>query len=237
MSDEQYGFVFSLTFIIVFGALLATIPVGFQGAGATPDMVIPIDPSLVTGFSDFEDWNGTDMSGGMPPLNTYVYVLGGFEWVFQEVDTLTFRLGAKVKIGGVLWLGQLDSSKFISPLGTDRGGELTTTEIDADDIDGTVKYSLLSIGGGYSQGSLLFYWNTTTYDNSSQAWDNDGLYMLHGIGFAESATSNIGVLLVNLLFLQLPDVPMLVNVLLVTPLWACIIFVLWFIIKEMIPFV
>ena len=237
MASEQRGFVFAVTFIVVFATLLATIPAGLQGPDETPDMVIPVDPSLVTGFSNSENWNGSDMSGGVPPLNRYEYDLGGFSWIFREVDVLTFDLGAKVLIGGVLWLGQMDSSKFISPLGGDRGGYLTTSEIDADDENGTVKYSLISIGGGYSQGSMIFYWNTTTYTNSTDAWDNDALYMLHGIGFAESATSNIGVLLINLLLLQLPDVPLLVNILLVTPIWASIIFVLWFIIKEMIPFV
>ena len=234
-SSEQYGFVFAVTFIVLFSVLLSTIPVDFQGTAETPDMIVPIDPSLVTGFSATENYSRSALSGA--PLFNYDYDLGGFTWTFRLVDDLTFALGAHVLLGGVLFLGQLDSSKFISPDGDDRGGYLTTSEIDLDVDDGVVKYSLVSIGGGQSQGSLIFYWNTTTYSNATDAWDSYELYILHGMGFAESATSNIGALLVSLLFLQMPEVPLLVNILLVTPLWACIMFVVWFIIKEMIPFV
>ena len=86
-------------------------------------------------------------------------------------------------------------------------------------------------------GALVLYWNTTTYATSSDAWDNDDLYMLHGVGIESTATNDIGALIISLLLLRLPEVPPLVNVLLAVPIWACIIYVLWFIIKEMIPFV
>ena len=234
-SSEQYGFVFAVTFIVIFSTLLSTIPIDFQGSAETPDMIVPIDPSLLTGFSATENYTRSALSGA--PFSHYDYTLGGFTWTFQLVDDLTIALGAQVWIGGVLFLGQLDSSKFISLDGDDRGGYLTTSEITTDADDGVAKYSLVSIGGGQSQGSLIFYWNTTTYSNATDAWDSYELYILHGMGFAESATSNIGALLVSLLLLQVPEVPLLVNILLVTPLWACIVFVLWFIIKEMIPFV
>jgi len=38
------------------------------------------------------------------------------------------------------------------------------------------------------------------------------------------------------LFFQLPDVPFLINLLLATPLWACIIYLIWWFIISMIPF-
>ena len=44
------GFVFALSFIVIFAALIASIPVDLQGQGETPDVFIPID---TTGFSNY----------------------------------------------------------------------------------------------------------------------------------------------------------------------------------------
>lgn len=236
MASEQRGFVFGVTFIIVFSVLIATIPVDLQGQGETPDMLTPLDPSIISDFASTADYIKSDFVAVGTAL-WEEYDLGGKSWVCRLEVTDEFLLGSKVLIGGVLWLGQMDDSKFVSVDGKDRDSSLNFTEIDTDATDGTVRYSLLSLTSGNSAGGFIVYWNTTTYSNSSHAWDNDGLYLLHGLGFAASATSNIGSLLVSLLLLQLPDVPLLVNILIVTPIWASILFVLWFIIKEMIPFV
>ena len=234
-SDEMGGFVFSIIFIIVFSTLLSSIPVGLQGIGASPDTVIPVNPSLVTDFVNGEDFTRTDFSTG-PPYS-YLYVLGGRSWICYTVDNIDFYLSAKILIGGILWLGGLDDCKFISSEGEDRGTSINFTEIDSDADDGTIRYSLKYIDTGNDAGGFVFYWNTTTYSDSSDAWDADALYFLHGVGFDASATANIGALIVSLLFLQLPNVPVLVNMFLAVPIWACIVFVLWFVIKEMIPFV
>jgi hypothetical protein len=237
VSSEQRGFVFALTFIVVFSTLLSTIPTGLQGQGDTPDMITPLDPSIISDFSDSIDYTESDFV-----LHTtvywYEYDLGGKKWLCSKYAGVNeFELGSKVLIGGILWLGQLDSCKFLSVEGENRGSGLNFTEIETDATDGTVRYSLLSLTSGNSAGGFIVYWNTTTYSNPSNAWGNDSLYLLHGIGFDASATADIGSLLVSLLLLQLPDVPLLVNVLLVVPIWASVLFILWFIIKEMIPFV
>ena len=201
-------------------------------------MLIPVDPSIISGFSDFVDYNKSDFTlyGG---YDNYVYpeLLANREWIIYRFDTLGFNLGAKIKYGGFLWLGTFDSVKFVSSEGIDRADRLSFTEIDSDADDGVIRYSLTYYANGASAGGFVVYWNTTLYADSETAWDAGGLFLVHGVGFSVTATSDIGSLLVQLLFLQLPNVPLLVNILLVTPIWACIIFVLWFIIKEMIPFV
>lgn len=232
MSSELRGFVFALTFIVIFSTLLTTIPTDLQGQGAEPDMVTPLDPSIISDFDVSENYTKAALS----PYGQYVYALGNNDWVFSEYAEI-FQLGAKVLIGGILWLGQLDSCKFISPTGEDHGAYLAITDIASDADNGTVRYSLQSIGSGNSLGGFVVYWNTTTYSDPSDAWDNEELYLLHGMGFSATATADIGSLLVSLLLLQLPDVPLLVNILIVTPLWASILYILWYIIKEMIPFV
>ena len=230
---------FAVTFIVIFATLLATIPVGLQGQGETPDIFIPVDPSIVSGFSDTADYQKSDFND-MGTYFDYAYPvqLAGRDWIAVYIVPQGFQLGAKILYGGFLWLGTLDSVKFVSSEGIDREASLSFAEIEEDADDGVIRYSLTYYANGASAGGFVVYWNTTTYGSDpSDAWDADGLFIVHGVGFSETATSDIGSLLVQLLFLQLPDVPLLVNILLVTPIWACIIFVLWFIIKEMIPFV
>ena len=84
---------------------------------------------------------------------------------------------------------------------------------------------------------MVVYWNPTLYHDIADAWSNDVVYLLHGVGIDSTATNNIAEILVGLLFLSLPNVPVLVNLFLGVPVWACVIFILWFVIKEMIPFI
>jgi predicted secreted protein len=233
---EQRGFVFAVTFIVIFSTLLVTIPVGLQGLAEEAEMVIGIEPSLLTGFSETENYSRPAF--GAPLYVVYTYDLpddGGNTWICGAVGG-AFSLGAKILWFG-LWLGGMRWTNFILSAETNRGEELTFAEIDIDADNGTARYSLQFIDDGNSAGGFVIYWNTTTYSSSSDAWDNDVLYLLHGIGFGATATNNIGALLIGLLFLQIPDVPVLVNVLIVVPIWASIVFVLWYVIKEMIPFV
>ena len=226
---------FAVTFIVIFSVLIATIPTGLLGPGETPDMVTPLDSSIITGFSESETYNKTDFSlaGG---VYSYLYDLGSRTWLCQQYSD-GFTLGAKVFIGGILWLGQLDSCNFISSDGVDRSYILTFTEMDTDADDGVIRYTLQYVGTGGSAGGFVVYWNTTTYSNSSAAWTGGELYLLHGMGIEDTAVADIGSLLISLLLLQLPEVPLLVNILIITPIWASIVFILWFIIKETIPFV
>ena len=231
MSSEQRGFVFSLTFIVIFSLLVSTIPIGLKGPGESPSMVIPVNPNLVADFTESAHFVRSDFV-----VWQHVYDLGGRTWICYTDDT-AFTLAAKVLIGGIIWLGGLDVCKFISPTGEDRGEALSIAEIQADATGGTVRYSLEYSLNGNSAGGFVAYWNTTLHATASAAWTANVLYLLHGVGIGNSATANIGALLISLLTLQLPDVPFLVNVLIAVPIWAGIIYIIWYIIKEMIPFV
>jgi len=233
MANEMRGFVFAVVFIIIFSGLLASIPVGLQGTGNDPLDIIPVDPSILTDFVAGENYTKSAFSGVI--ILGYEYDLGGRSWICTTDETY-FVLAAKVFIVPLLWLGHTDSVEFTSGT-TNRGNTLTFGEIDEDAEEGTARYTLQHVLSGESAGGFITYWNTTAYDNSTHAWDNDALHLLHGVGLENTATNDIGALLVNLLLLQIPEVPALVNLFLVVPIWAAIIYVLWFIIKEMIPFV
>jgi hypothetical protein len=230
--SEQRTFVFSVTFIIIFAALVGSIPVDFQGQGATVETVIPVNPNLLSDFADTEEFDKTDFSVGVGSLY-YVYdvAVGGttFECVLIDDD---FYVGAHTLFVGI-WLGGISWINFISDNGTNHGLTVSFSDLDIDAEDGVVRYALQYEDTGNSAGGFIFYWNTTTYSDSSDAWDSSELYLLHGIGF--TANTDIASLLLSLMFLQLPEVPTLVNVLLATPVWAATIYVLWFIIKSMIP--
>jgi len=231
VSDEHYGFVFAVTFIIIFSALVATIPINLQGQGANPDIVTPINPNLLTDFAETEEFNQTDFGGVLYYYFEYELPDGITTWecVFT---TDRFNVGAHALFLGI-WLGGYNWVNFIADDGTNYGLAVSFTDIDNDAEDGVVRYTLQYEDTGNSAGGFIFYYNTTTYSDSEDAWDNDELILLHGIGL--TTDTNIASLLLSLLFLQIPEVPFLVNVILVTPLWASIIYVAWFIIKSMIP--
>lgn len=232
---EMRGFVFSVVFIIVFSTLLSSIPAGLQGIENTVETVIPIDPSLVTGFSESENYTRAafDFVGA---IGTYEYDdFDSKNWI-AATDDIVIGITAKILAWGFLWLGQIDPCKFISPTGIDRGIDLALSTIALDAEDGAVRYSLEFTIQSDSAGSLVVYWNTTLYPDIADAWDNDVVYLLHGVGIDASATNNIAEILVGLLFLSLPNVPVLANLFLAVPVWACVVFIFWFVMKEMIPF-
>jgi hypothetical protein len=233
---EMRGFVFAVVFIVLFGTLLASVPAGLQGPNADPDTIIPIDPNVLTGFAETEEWYRSDYSYYGYGIYYYDYdAFGGLDWRTTTDNETFLTLGSKETLW-IFWFGGIDACEFEAPSGLDRGTQLDFDEIDADDEEGLATYSMSFTESGNTAGSLIVYWNNTAYPSISDAWTANNVTLLHGVGFADTATTNIGALIISLLFLQLPDVPVLINVFLAVPVWACIVFVLWFIVKEMIPF-
>ena len=231
LSSEQRTFVFSITFIIIFSVLVATIPIGLLGRGETPDMITPVDPNTVAGFSASEEF----MEGNFTEYGTYEYELNNKNWYCTNFGS-GFTLGAKILVFGFLWLGGLEAIKFVSSDGDDRGETLLFTDIDSDAEDGFESYEMQFVDNGNAAGTFIIYWDITAYTTSYAAWFVDALYCIHGVGLESTAVIDIGSLLIDLLTLQLPEVPLLVNILIVVPIWAGIVYILWYIIKEMIPF-
>ena len=230
-SNEMYGFVFAVLFLTFFAGLTAMIPVDLQGQESSPDIVIPVDPTLVSDWTDSEAFDKTDFTG-VAGLYYLYNSLGGYDWECDFV-TDTFTVGAKIYFLGMVWLGGLDLVEFVNDNGT-RYSSVSFDDLDSDMSDGTVRYDLYFTVSGNSAGGFIFYYNTTTYTDSSDAWDNNELFLVHGVGF--SPNSDIVSLLVGILFLQLPDVPLAINLLLASSPWASVIYIIWFIVKESLPF-
>lgn len=227
--SEQRTFVFSVTFIILFSVFLATIPVGLQGLGDSPENLTPLEGNLIYGFSSSANYMRPNFTTGI-----YEYELNSLTWRCTYSGS-SFSLASKQLIFGWLWLGGLYYVYFIDANNTNLGLTLSMNEIGNNSVDGFATYSLQDGDSGSSAGTLNVYWNDT-YSDPETAWLADELYITHGIGFETTAVIDVGTLLIQLLFLQLPDVPLLVNIILVAPIWACVIYLIWYIIKEMIPF-
>lgn len=233
-SNEQAGFVFAVTFILLFAGFTAMVPVDLQGAGTTTEILVPVDPTLIADWTDYETFSKSTMTELGYIYYIYYNDLGGFDW-FADFDSATeiFEVGAKI-YWGPLWLGALDQVQFINDGGTNYDTSLTLTDVENDGVEGTAKYNLIFSSSGNDAGDFIFYWNSTLYSDPSDAWDNSALYFVHGVGF--SPNTNIISLLVGILFLQLPDVPWEINLLLASFPWASVIYIIWFIVKESLPF-
>ena len=235
-SGEQAGFVFAVIFITLFAGFTAMIPVDLQGKGGTATIPVPVDPTLVSDFTESITFTESDFIG----ITGLYYQYDGsedggdaFPYTFEcDFVTDTFYVGSHVLWFG-LWLGAYDWCNFVNENGTTYSS-VTFNDIDNDANEGTVRYNLIFSSSGKDAGALVFYYNTTTYTDASDAWDNDALYLIHGYGFTPN--TNIISLLVGILFLQLPDVPTGINLLIATPPWASIAFIIWYIIKESLPF-
>lgn len=234
MASEQQAFVFAVVFMVVFSTLLAAWPAGLQGPEETPENITPLNPSLLTDFTDYENYT---RAAFLPPeYLLYGYAdLGGRDWLVYWLGGTEFYITAKIMLWGWIWLGGSETVKFSGPNGA-RGESLSFAEIVADADNGSVRYDLTFTTDGSSAGGFVIYWNTTLYADPEDAWDNNQLYMLHGVGIADTTGENILGLLFSLLFLQLPDVPLVIGILLAVPVWASIIYIIWFIIISMIPF-
>jgi hypothetical protein len=230
---EMKTFVFAVVFIVLFSTLIISIPTDLQGSGEEAPLITPIDPALLTDFAASEAFDTTDFVPYLTLL-AYAYNLNSRDWICSTNGT-AFDLNAKVYFLGFVWLGQLEAVRFKTLEGDDRSLSITFDEMELDAEDGIARYTLMFSESGLSAGSFIVYWNTTTYATPALAWADDALYFLHGVGI--TANTNVISLLIALLLLQLPDCPILISILLATPMWASIGYLIWFIIKESLPFV
>lgn len=229
---EMRTFVFSVTFIIMFSTLLISLPSDFQGLESDPNELLPVDMNSITSFAEYVKYDKTDFTVGLTTY--YDYNLGS--WAFEMVyGSGTFGLVRHDLFFG-LWLGSITTIQHFNASGYDRGTGITFSELTTDAVSGIAKYSMRFTDDASSAGSIIYYWNSTLYSDPSDAWDNDVLYILHGIGLNETYGIDITRMLIQLLTLQLPDTPLLISLLLATPIWAGVVYLIWYFITKMIPF-
>ena len=231
---EQRSFIFAIGFLLIFSAVYTTMPVALFGQAGTAETLLPIDPTLITDFAESLNW--TKSSYDQVGNTIHYYTLGGWDWL-SVTDGTSFAVSRKVKLLGMFWLGALKNTNFFLENGTNLGQSVSMADI-ADAADnGALRFNLKYVDDGSDAGGFIFWWNTTTYATPALAWASNDLQLLHGLGIGSSAPANVLSLLVSLLLFQLPDMPLLIGVLIGSTLWANIVFILWYVIKESMPFV
>jgi hypothetical protein len=84
---------------------------------------------------------------------------------------------------------------------------------------------------------IMFGYNTTSYDNCTQAYENDALGIWLGINFDQVNTQyNAWNLISMILFFQMPDVHPLINAIIAIPIWVTIAYLVFTLITKLIPF-
>ena len=87
--SEMKAFVFCVVYIIVFTSFVSSIPAGFLGDEATPSDLVAIDPNIISGFADSENYTPAAYS---PITGWYEYTLAQNDWIAQTLDWPLARL-------------------------------------------------------------------------------------------------------------------------------------------------
>ena len=224
---ELKTFSIVVSFLLIYSALLGTMPAGFMTATYETPELADIDPQLIVGFENYVTYNSTNFTaGGLD------YGFGGHLW--SAVDT-TGIISLYYRTILFLIIPVYTAVTFTFEGGFDRGeSDLTWVQIQTDSEEGITRYTAKcpQVSSG-----LVFMWNTSDYLYAWDAWGNDSLLIVHGVG-ADIANAPLDVL--SLLFAMLTysvaDIPPLLQVLLNSPIYASVLFLIWFFIKEVIPF-
>ena len=147
----------------------------------TPELA-DIDPQLIVGFENFVTMNSTNFTAGAVD-----YGFGGHLWTAVEMPGLITVLYRTIMF---LIIPVYTPVTFTFEGGFDRGTELTWVQIQTDSEDGMTRYTAKcpQVTSG-----LVFMWNTTDYEYAWDAWGNDSLVIIHGVG-ADVANAPLDVL-------------------------------------------
>lgn len=214
------------SFLLIYSAFLGTIPVGFLPSTYSNPTITPVDPQLTTGFSTYVVSNSTNFTLGLCD-----YSMGGFDW-HSVASAVGFGLGVKIYTLGIFWL-TTDWVIFTTKTGQSRGDWLTWAYVYADAVNGTAYYTAVCSS---ASSAVVFSWNNTAYTYPWNAWGNDSLYIIHGMGASDYAPQSALSLVFGMLTFSLPGIPVLLQVILSAPIYVSILYLIWFFIKEVIPF-
>ena len=222
---EMKTFAFVVSFLLIYSAFLSTVPPGLLTETYENPIIADVNPQLLVGFDESVQYNSTSYTG-----NYYGYSLGGYEWASWE-STTSYKMGVKAIVWAI-WVSTA-LNDFVNEAGENRGTELTFVEMQEDSDNGTVRYDAVN---RFVSSGVVFYWNTNDYATAALAWDADALQVIHGIGASVESPQNALSLVLGMLTFSIPGIPFLLQVLLSSPIYASILYLVWFFIKEVIPF-
>lgn len=221
---EMKGFVIVVSFLLIYSALLGTMPAGFTTDTYEAPSLGTIDPQLISGFDSYAMYNVTNYTA-----SALDYSMGGHLWTSLESATV-FTIYYRTIIFFII---PVYTTQEFSFEGASRGYELEWATVQDDAENGTVRYTATC---PQATTGVMFVWNSSDYQYCWDAWGNGSLTVIHGIGASAFAPQNALSLVLGMLTFSIPNIPTLIQVLLSAPIYACVAFLVWFFIKEVIPF-
>jgi len=219
-------------FLGVFFILVTSMPSGFYSS--EPDYQTHIIPESFEAI-DIQYYAETENDTITKADYAYDYSMGGwsFRWYAYFSDFIEHRRYEK------WWIFYTYSAPMIwlTPEGKELGVNIGASDIETywNTDTNTTKFYLKDNAVTVM---CWFSYNTTTYDNVTDAWDNDSLDWLTALDFDNVKTTyNAWGLISMLLFFQLPDIHPALNMIIALPCWLCIAYLVYRLILLAIPFV
>lgn len=241
--SELRGLVTIVSFLGLLVLLMSYIPQAMYTMGDEHSVDVPDQWQGIDIQSFVDTWNSTSLANNLTDFDIggrnlrwdsveasdymILYHRYGFLLLFIEAGDWYNRAGVKVS----------QETSLIPPLirpehinGDDLDNDYSTYE----DIRFTIRFDSEAI----FQVTALFDFNETTYNNPSDAWNNNELNVLIGIGFDDVNTSyNIWDLISMLLFFRMPNVSPILMGIIAIPIWVAIIYLAYVLAIKVIPLI
>jgi hypothetical protein len=239
--DESRPFIMSFTFMVVYILLLSQIPVELYVHSYTQhDYNIPpyfegLDVGVYSLSHNFtiNDATTTQILG----ITIYDWSLGGFDWrLLTDVNYNYMMIGKRNMFG--IFLISTDYLDFIGESGNNRDTELYRREMNLDYTgDESWVHYRMSLEAQPEVGCDIYLgFNTTLYNSPGEALENQALTVFQTMGLDDVYTSfNVWRLIGQLMFMTLPDIHPVLNVVLIAPIWANIVWTLLIVLSKLIP--
>jgi len=219
-------FLFLITFLAVFGLLIATIPSGFL---VVTDEYEAHDIPEDFRVKDLESYASTliitmNETGGKEIMGYYyrmTFEIGGHKCFFDY--TMANKSNLQVvfihRFTGWFWIETGHNMNWKNRAGLERGNVLTVEELESDYAD-YLPYDVIC-SHFYLDGS--FNYDEENYTSVEDAWNHHGLSFFIGIEFDQLKTGlNAWDLIGMILFFELPNVHPVLNYIIKIPIWVAI---------------
>jgi len=232
--NRMRTFIMLVSFLGIFFFMVNSMPSGYL----PPDEYIEYDYPGIYDPATLQSYNFSDYDSGVYTFNTQYFddnstgaiSLGGHDCRISSADYYGVEmLMVEHKQGWWVfgWHG------MIAPQGYSGLTYEYVNEFWSDDTN----VASFGVRCDHLELTIIVTYNQTQFSSLQEAFENHYVYATVGIGYEETISSNIGIwtLVSALLTFQAPDIHILVNVLLVLPIYSAIAILVFMLIAELIP--
>lgn len=240
---EFRGFVTVVTFLGIMVFIIGLIPPQMYTADAMREV-------------EYADFEAIDIYSYAEYTAFYMNSTGGWDWFIHtdyyghHVDIGNWNIDFYYGKGNTSWLGAFlvhityvfwiipadHRLAWHSPTGVKIGDNIDVSHLEQyGNGDNSVTFRAVCQHTTYH---VSFSYNTTLYDNFTDAWNFGGLAFFAGVNFDDVNTAfNVWNIISMLIFFKLPNVHPIINVILSIPLWACVAYIIMIFIFKVIPLI